>query len=155
MKRKTSLAATAALAALFALGAGAGAEARTARGGNASVIANQQAEIEALKAQVQMLADRLDAQEGAQQQTQATAQAAAQKAEAAQVAADAQIKTIPTEVQTAVAALPKPKPSWAENTTVGGRVFADAVAAAVDELARERRAYANDLIRGLQLDLTP
>jgi hypothetical protein len=37
----------------------------------------------------------------------------------------------------------------------GGRIFADAVAAAVDELARERRAYANDLIRGLQLDLTP
>jgi hypothetical protein len=37
----------------------------------------------------------------------------------------------------------------------GGRIFADTVAAAVDELARERRAYANDLIRGLQLDLTP
>lgn len=37
----------------------------------------------------------------------------------------------------------------------GGRVFADAVAAAVHELARERRAYADDLIRGLQLDLTP
>jgi hypothetical protein len=124
MKRKTSLAGTAALAALFALGAGAAAQAKTTHYAP-SASAAQQAEIDALKAQVQMLTDRLNAQEAAQQQTQATAQAAAQKAEAAQVAADAQIKTIPTEVQTAVAALPKPKPSWAENTTVGGRVFAD------------------------------
>lgn len=121
MKRKTSLAATVALGAMLAVGAGAGAQAKARHSDDAA----QQAEIDALKAQVEMLTERLNAQEAVQQQTQATAQAAAQKAEAAQVAADAQIKTIPTEVQTAVAALPKPKPGWADNTKVGGRVFAD------------------------------
>lgn len=123
MKRKSSLIGGVALGAILALGMGAVAEAKAPA--HPSRAETQQAEIDALKAQVQMLTDRLNAQEAATQQTQATAQQAAQKAEAAQVAADAQIKTIPTEVQTAVAALPKPKPSWAENTTVGGRVFAD------------------------------
>jgi hypothetical protein len=126
MKRKNSLIGGAALGVLVALTMGAAAEAKTSG-------ASEMAEIEALKAQVQALTDRLNAQDAASQQVQATAQqaqAAAQQAQAAaqqaQVNADAQIKTIPAQVETAMAAMPKPKSaSWADNTTIGGRVFAD------------------------------
>ena len=125
MTRKSSLIGGAALGALIALGMGAAAQARTAPN-------SQAAQVEALRLQVQALTDRLNAQEAANQQSQAaaqqaqaTAQQAQAKAEQAQIAADAQIKTIPAQVETALAAAPKPKPSWAANTTVGGRVFAD------------------------------
>jgi hypothetical protein len=120
MKRKSSLIGGAAFGALLALSIGAAAQAKTAP--------DNSAEIEALRQQVQALTDRLNAQEAAQQQTQATAQQAQAAAQAAQVAADAQIKTIPAQVETALAAIPAPKPhsSWADSTTVSGRVYADA-----------------------------
>ena len=90
----------------------------------------QSEEIRELRKQVQALTDRLNAQESAQQQTQAQAQQAQVQAQAAatqvqqvQAQADASIKTIPTQVSSAVSALPKAKPSWADNTSVSGRMF--------------------------------
>lgn len=70
------------------------------------------AEIAQLRAQIQALSDRLAAQE------------------AAQARADAQIQTIPAQVQTAVAAVPPPpppviKPSWTDKTVVSGRMYFD------------------------------
>jgi len=74
------------------------------------------AEIAQLRAEIQALSERLAAQEAAQQ-----------RAAEAQARADAQIQTIPTQVQTAVAAAPKPvaKPSWTDNTVVSGRMYFD------------------------------
>lgn len=91
---------------------------------------SDKAEIEALRAQVEALTARLDAAEAAQRATQdqaAAAQATAAQAQATASAADAKVLTIPTQVQTAVAAIPAPKPkaSWADNTSVNGRMYFD------------------------------
>jgi hypothetical protein len=89
------------------------------------------AEIEALKA-------RLDEEAAARAQDEAAraedlAQIQAARNDAAQARADAdaaraqlagQIQTLPGEVSSAVAAA-RPKPSWADNTTVGSTVFLD------------------------------
>jgi type II secretory pathway pseudopilin PulG len=90
-----------------------------------------QDEVGALRAQVQALEQRLAAQEQAQQQTQsqaqqaqAAAQTAADQAHALQAQADSEIKTIPAQVKTAVAAA-KPKPGWEANTSVSGRMYYD------------------------------
>lgn len=74
------------------------------------------AENRMLKEQLQALAGRLDSLEAAQRQTQA---------QAAQAKVGAQVLQIPTQINQAVAALPKPKPSWADSTSVNGRVFYD------------------------------
>jgi hypothetical protein len=73
-------------------------------------------QIQMLRDQVQALSDRLAAQE-----------AALQQAQQAQAQAAAQIETIPAQVQTAVAAQPKPvvKKSWADDTVVSGRMYYD------------------------------
>ncbi len=91
-------------------------------------------EVEDLKAQLQTLATRLDAQSQAQQQTQAQAQAAQSQAQTAQATAQAaqtqvqadasKILTIPAQVETATKKA-APKPGWWNETKVGGTMYAD------------------------------
>ena len=96
--------------------------------------AGSNAEIEALKAQVEALTARLDAQE--QNSAQATAQinhandaAAAAQATAAQaqttaVAAQSQAAEVPAQVKTQLASqLPKEKFAWANSTSISGRMY--------------------------------
>lgn len=99
----------------------------------AAILAAQQAQIDALTKEVELLKAHLEAQEAAQKQSeakvveaQAQSQAAIAQAQVIQQKADAQVAALPTEVKKQVAAAtPKPKPSWTDNTTVGGLVFAD------------------------------
>ncbi|HEX6858595.1 MAG TPA: porin [Caulobacteraceae bacterium] len=85
--------------------------------------AAQQAEIDALKQQIQILNDRLNAQEARQAAVEAQASQATATAEAAQVKA-AQVDTIPAQVKTAVADnTPKPTKSWADDTKISGRMY--------------------------------
>lgn len=92
------------------------------------------AEIAALRAQVEALTARLDAQE--QNSAQATAQinhandaAAAAQATAAQAqttaaAAQTQVAAVPAQVKTQLAAqLPKEKFAWANSTSISGRMY--------------------------------
>jgi len=127
--RKTSLVTGAAMGALLAVGVVSQADAATKHKAAAvavdagpSVTEMQAAEIDSLREQVRILTDRLDAVEGGQaavQQQAAQAQATAQ-------AAQAQVDTIPSQVKTEVAAnSPKPKPSWADNTSISGRMYWD------------------------------
>jgi hypothetical protein len=99
---------------------------RAAHAAAESAQAQQAAEIEQLKAQVESLSERLLTQEQQQQQLQqqtAQAQAAAQ---AAQEQVANEVQTLPGVVNSDVAAaIPKPKPSWADNTQVSGRMYAD------------------------------
>ena len=93
-----------------------------------------QSEVQDLKAQLQALATRLDAQNQAQQQIQAQAQAAQTQAQSAQTAAQAtaaqvqaeqsQILTIPTQVETATKKA-APKPGWWNDTKIGVTMFSD------------------------------
>jgi hypothetical protein len=128
MKTKISLLTGAAMTVLL-VGASSHAEAKTAKRPAAASAATaamkaQAAEIELLKAQVESLSERLLEQERQQQQVQAQAAQAQAAAETARNEAAAQIQTIPTQVSTAVAkATPKPKPSWADNTQVSGRMY--------------------------------
>ena len=130
MKSKLSLCAGAALGVMLAAGLAAPTQAAPRK---ASAAAQQAAEIRELRAQIEALTARINAQESAQAQTQATAQQAQAQAQAAttqvqtvQAAADSQIKMIPEQVKTAVAAnTPKPKKSWADDTVVSGRMYYD------------------------------
>ncbi|MDB5737058.1 MAG: hypothetical protein JWO65_726 [Sphingomonas bacterium] len=97
------------------------------------VASHQDAEIEALRAQVEALTQRLDTQE--QYSAQATAQintaqsqaAAAQTtAQAAQTQAAAVQSAVPAQVKTALASQPKPKPQWFDSTTISGRMYFNA-----------------------------
>ena len=115
MRTKTSLLGAAGLSILLGCGMTSAAHAATSR----------DAQIELLQAEILQLTQRLNAQEAAQQQTQAAAQAAVAQAQATQQAADSQIKTIPTQVQTAMAALPKPKEGWWGSTSISGRMYYD------------------------------
>jgi hypothetical protein len=91
-------------------------------------------EVEDLKAQLQSLASRLDAQIQAQQQTQAQALAAQSQAQTAQttamaaqtqVEADAsKILTIPAQVDTATKKA-APKPGWWNETKLGATMYGD------------------------------
>jgi hypothetical protein len=90
--------------------------------------APQSEEIRALRAEVEELKARLDAQGQAQAAT--AAQVAQTQSQVQEVAANAEsaqekIETIPEQVNVAIGQLPKPKPSWADKTQVGGTVFAD------------------------------
>lgn len=128
MKSKLSLCAGAALG--LALAAGVAAPSQAAP---RSAAASQAAEIRELRAQIEALTARINAQEAAQAQTQATAQqaqasaqAVATQVQAVQASADSQIKLIPDQVKTAVAAnTPKPKKSWTDDTVVSGRMYFD------------------------------
>ena len=131
MNKKLALLASASLCAVSAMGIASEASAAPAK--HKAISSSENAQIEALRAQVEALTARLDAQATQQAQTQTQVQqaqtqaqqaqtqaaAAATQSEQAQVAAAA----VPTQVQTAVAALPKPKPGWFDNTTIGGRMY--------------------------------
>jgi hypothetical protein len=91
---------------------------------------SEAAELRALRAQVEALTERLNAQETAQQETQVQVQqvqVTTQQAQAQTAAQAAQIETIPVQVKSAVAAMPKPvvKTTWADNTQVSGRMYYD------------------------------
>lgn len=91
-----------------------------------SVESKQAEEIEQLKAQVESLSERLLATEQQQQQLQQQTAQAQASAQAAQAQLANQIDRIPGVVDAQVAkAVPKPKPSWADNTQVSGRMYAD------------------------------
>ena len=132
MRLSTKLLAGAALGALLASGAGTAADAKAARHrqaaprppATAADVSELRAEIQALKAQ---LAAQQDAQQQIltqAQQAQAAAETAQDQSRTLQAKADAEIQTIPTQVQTAVAAA-KPKPGWEANTSVNGRMYYD------------------------------
>ena len=136
MKLKSSLFGGVAAGVLVAFAMGSAAEAKTAK--TPSVIDRQQAQIDELREQIQFLKDRLDEQAAISQAASAqlkTAQTQADEAKASATAsaaasaqavqtAQAQIKTIPAEVKTQVAAI-KPAPSWTDNTVVSGRMFSN------------------------------
>lgn len=91
-----------------------------------------QAEIEALKAQIEALTERLDAQQQNQAQataainnTQAQVAAAQTAAQTAQTQAAAAQSAVPSEVKTQLAAN-KPKPQWFDSTTISGRMYFNA-----------------------------
>ena len=98
--------------------------------------AERAADFAAMKAQISALTDRVAAGEQAQAQLRAQLQQAQQSAQASQAAAQsaqasvqtaqaqtaAAVQQIPAQVKTEVAAA-KPKPSWADSTTVSGRMY--------------------------------
>ncbi|HET9160930.1 MAG TPA: porin [Caulobacteraceae bacterium] len=91
-----------------------------------SAEATQAAEIEQLKAQVQSLSERLAATEQQQQQVREQAASAQAAAQAAQQQAANEVQTMPGVVNAEVArAVPKPRPSWADNTQISGRMYFD------------------------------
>ena len=133
MRYSPSLFGGAALSALMAVCIAMPAQAKPTKHHHVAASVNPQAEeIRELKQEVDALNARLNAQDSATQQAQASAQqaqaaaqAAAAQAAAAQSQTDDQIKRIPADVQTAVAAIPKPKPGWEGSTSVNGRVYMD------------------------------
>jgi hypothetical protein len=138
MRKKSALLSGAALGVMLAVGAGATADAKAVKHHRAHAAPASSAledKVETLSAAVSDLENRLNEESQARQALQAQAQAA--QADAAAARADAaaahtelaeQIQTIPgsvkSDVATAIAAN-KPKPSWADNTTVSGTMFAD------------------------------
>jgi hypothetical protein len=124
--KKMSLVTGAAMGALLAVGVASQADAATRKavavesGPSAAEI--QAAEIDSRREQVRILTDRLNAIEG----SQAAVQQQAAQAQATAQAAQAQVDTLPAQVKSEVAAnTPKPKPSWADNTSVSGRMYWD------------------------------
>ncbi|MGE5501072.1 MAG: hypothetical protein ACM3W4_04005 [Ignavibacteriales bacterium] len=124
--KKMSLVTGAAIGALLAVGVASQADAapkhKAAVQSGPSAAEVQAAEIDSLREQVRILTDRLNAIEG----KPAAVQQLATNATAAAQAAQAQVDTLPAQVKTEVAAAtPKPKPSWADNTSVSGRMYFD------------------------------
>jgi hypothetical protein len=134
MTTKMSLLSGAALGAVLAVGLSATAEAapkkhRMADAAVQSVQAQQAAQIEQLKAQVDSLSERLLATDREQQGLRDQAAQAQATARAAQAQVANEIQTIPGVIDTRVARdTPKPKPSWADNTQVSGRMYFDLTA---------------------------
>ncbi len=141
MTSRSALMRGAAVGAMFAVAFGASAQAAThkharrAAAAEASQTRALQDEVQALSAQVQALQARLDAQAQAQQSTEAQvaqtqSQVAQTQQQLQQVAADSEsvqdrLDNVPSQVLQTVADLPKPKPSWAEATSVSGRMYFD------------------------------
>ncbi|HEY8003970.1 MAG TPA: hypothetical protein VIE16_07070, partial [Phenylobacterium sp.] len=132
MSLPTKLLAGAALGALLAASA-TGADAKPVRHRHAAAAkpVATAAEVSELRSEVEALKAQLASQQQAQQQTQAqaqqaqaAAQAAADQTRALQAQADSEIKTIPSQVKTAVADA-RPKPGWEANTSVNGRMYYD------------------------------
>jgi TolA-binding protein len=128
MTTKSALLRSAAVGLLFAAGLSANAQAAARRPAPKETGANEalMAQIQQLSAQVQALQARLDAQERAQQATQA--QVSQTQTQVAQVVSDSEsvqqrLEDVPTQVLATVAELPKPKPSWADSTSVTGRMY--------------------------------
>jgi hypothetical protein len=91
---------------------------------------SRDAEIKALREQIDMLSQRLDLNEQSQAQAtaainaaQSQAATAATTAQAAQTQAAAAQAAVPTEVKTALAKQPKPKNAWANDTSISGRMY--------------------------------
>ena len=130
---------SASLGVLLAVGLGVSAEAATHKPArpapSQSAAANQALldRLEALSAQVQTLQARLDAQAQAQQATQAQVaqtqtQVAETRSQVAQVVSESEstqdrLDNVPTQVLATLSEAPKPKPSWAEKTTISGRMY--------------------------------
>ena len=158
MKTKPSLLCSAAIGVVFATTAGMAHAAPAAKHHKhhaapaASSDAGLKAEVESLRQQVETLENQLVAQNANQQQTaaaaqtaQAQAQAAASQTEALQARVDDQIKTIPTEVNTAVAAAkPKTDKIYYKGVTItmGGFAAAEGVYRSHDETADIGSSYA-------------
>jgi hypothetical protein len=150
MKTKPSLLCSAALGVVFVTTAGIAQAAPAAKHhhhhiASASSDGGLRAEVEALRQQVETLENQLAAQSATQQQTaaaaqtaQAQAQAAATQTEALQAKVDDQIKTIPVQVNTAVAAAkPKTDKIYYKGVTVtmGGFAAAEGVYRSHDQTA--------------------
>jgi hypothetical protein len=134
MHIRTSLLASAAVGVLLAVSVSAAAEAKTVKhhkahaDGGESLTREQLeglgAEVEDLKARLEAESDARARDEVAMKAAQDEAADAHAEAQAAHQQVEAQIQTIPGEVKSAVAAN-KPKPGWADNTTISGRVYAN------------------------------
>jgi hypothetical protein len=137
MRNKSALLSGAAMGVVLAVSLGASADAKTVKHHHAHAAAPSALEekVETLSAAVSDLENRLNEEAQARQSLQAQAQAAQADAAAARADAESahqqlaeQIQTLPGSVKgqidTAIAAN-KPKPSWADNTTVSGTMFAD------------------------------
>ena len=134
MRTKTSLLGGVAVGVLLAAVATAPVQAKVVK--KAAEASETQTQIDDLREQLQFLKDRLDEQaqismkatndlKAAQAQADAAKAQAAQSAavaQAAQAQAQAEIKTIPAEVKSQVAAI-KPPTSWADSTSVNGRMY--------------------------------
>ena len=89
--------------------------------------------VEALTNQVQALQSRLDSQAQTQQAVQAQVaqtqtQVAQTQTQVDKVVADSEsvqdrLDNVPTQVLATLSEVPKPKPSWAENTSISGRMY--------------------------------
>ncbi|MBV9511848.1 MAG: hypothetical protein JO303_16370 [Caulobacteraceae bacterium] len=130
MQSKITLLGGVAMGAALSLGFAATADAKAVKHHHHAAPAAD-GKVEALTQEVETLETRLEAESLAREQLQGQVQAAQSQAAAAQADADAahaqiqeQIQTIPGVVSSAVAAN-KPKPTWADNTTISSRIFAD------------------------------
>jgi len=131
MLKRGSLLGSASLAMLLA--AGMAGQAQAAAKHHHHVVAvrdsDEDAKIDSLTATVSDLENRLNDESSAVRQANAAAQAAEAKADQAQAdeqamrsQLEAQIQTVPGEIDTAVNKA-KPKPSWADNTKVGMTLY--------------------------------
>ncbi|MEO6376924.1 MAG: hypothetical protein ABIO37_02765 [Caulobacteraceae bacterium] len=125
---------------LIAAGLSTGAQAATHKHArhaapSASSTANRELmeKVEALTNQVQALQSRLDTQSQAQQATQAQvaqtqSQIAQTQTQVDKVVSESEsvqdrLDNVPTQVLATLSEVPKPKPSWAENTSISGRMY--------------------------------
>ena len=134
MTIRTSLLGGAALGALLALALAPAADAKTKHHHAAAAPANDAVkdEVEELKAEVQSLEAWKDQETVSRSQTQAQVQQlqgqladANARAQQAQEQVEAQIQTLPGEVETQVAKNEKPTGGWWDNTTISGRMYYD------------------------------
>jgi hypothetical protein len=116
--------------AMIAFGAAPSFAAKPVRHAKHRAVVHRTSEIEALRAQVQALTARLDAQESNSAQTaaavsnaQAQAAAANSAAQAAQAQAASVQSEVPGQVKTALANQPKPKAVWSDSTSISGRMY--------------------------------
>ncbi|HLK23995.1 MAG TPA: hypothetical protein VKT30_04990 [Caulobacteraceae bacterium] len=134
MLKRGSLLGSASLAALLAFGVAGHAQAAARHHHHIAGVdrrADDEAKIDTLTATVSDLENRLNDENQAVQQANAAAQAANAKADQAVADAqamrgqlEAQIQTVPGEIDTAVDKA-KPKPGWWDNTKVGMTIFTD------------------------------
>lgn len=136
MNIRTTLMCGAALGLAAMLGTSGTAEAASRRAAPAAANAQSKAELRELRAMVQSLQARLDAQDTAQRATQAKvaetetrvaeAQTQVQKIADDSVSVQDRLDNVPTQVLATLAEVPKPVPLWAETTTITGRMYFNA-----------------------------
>ncbi|HTK34355.1 MAG TPA: hypothetical protein VL358_03585 [Caulobacteraceae bacterium] len=140
MTSKSALLRSAAIGVMMTVSFAASAQAATHKRvvrANPAAAANRQLmdQVQALSAQVQALQSRLDAQAQAQQAVQAQVAAtqsavAETQTQVQQVVANSEsvedrLENVPQTVLQTLGEVPKPKPSWAESTSVSGRMYFD------------------------------